>query len=187
MPTGGAVKLTIDSDKVGYVRLPNGGILTTVAGVIDTTYSGVGGAITYYVPKTSVVLIATVSGLSGNIVYNGASDLYVFDNFGLTSLVANETGYVNTANNTDQTSIIANKAVEVIATNNALTAKSIGDILYAAYIDNREDVVYDFSGGTNADDTAIEAYLNATYGIASILTIIDALNALGGTITYNSI
>lgn len=183
---GGTVKLTIDNDKTGDIKLPNGTRLTTTAGEIDTTNTGVGGAITYYIPKNSAMVQLINSGLTGAIIYNGISEFSMSES-SVTSLIANNTDYLDLNGSGSLANLVDGKAVTCTAVGCALTAKSIGDILYAAYIDNRENVVYDFSGGTNADDTAIEAYLNATYGIASILTIVDALNSIGGTITYNSI
>ena len=76
--TDGVVKLTIDSDKIGYVFLPDKTILTTTAGEIDTTYTGVGGSITYYVPKNNTLVEIQSSSVSGNLTYNGTSNFYCF-------------------------------------------------------------------------------------------------------------
>jgi hypothetical protein len=186
--TNGVVKLTIDSDKVGYIFLPNGTILTTNgSGVIDTTYTGVGGAITYYVPKTNEVVIAVTSGLSGDIIWNGdaSEQFYVGFNSELTGVTAlnQETGLVNVATCAALTKLIAPKATIITATNCALTAKSIGDILYAAYIANRANVDYDFSGGTNADEEEVADYYLANYG-ESYTIAIGVLDALGGEIQF---
>lgn len=195
MPNGGAVKLTIDADKVGYVRLPNGTILTTNgSGVIDTTYTGVGGAITYYVPKDSAAVISVTSGLSGDIIWNSdaSEQFYVGFNSSLTGVTAlnQETGLINTSTCAALTNLIAPKASNITATACALTAKSIGDILYAAYIDNRPNVDYDFSGGTNADDVDIWDYiLTLNPSLSGFDTLGDWLNASlrlnGGDISYN--
>jgi len=57
MPNNGAVKLTIDAGKIGYILLPNGQILTSNgAGVINATYTGATGSITYYVPKNTLLI-----------------------------------------------------------------------------------------------------------------------------------
>ena len=145
------MKLTIDNDKIGYIRLPNGVILQTVAGVINTIYTGVGGGVTYYVPKDATLVDISLSGVSGQSIYDGGLELKTIN-----------------------------------ASNCALTAKSIGDILYAAYADNRANVNYNFTGGTSAGATAINAYLTITYGVGITLVAVKAaLTGLGGTITNN--
>ena len=186
---GGAVKLKIDSDKTGYIKLPNGTLLTTVAGVINTTYTGVGGAITYYVPKVTALLEAQLSSIAGNVVYNGDNSiLKLGGNLLLLGITAyNVTGKITTSGSTAITNLIAPKASIIDALNCALTAKSIGDILYQAYVDNRADVVYYFSGGTNATSNEIDTYLTST-GIFpdGFDTLLGELETLGGNITYNS-
>lgn len=184
---GGAVKLTIDSDKTGYIKLPNGTLLTTVAGVIDTTYTGVGGAITYYVPKIIDLVEISASGISGdlNVTSNAAYDVYIgYNNF--TKGIKFINAYRITCLNSPILSVlIAKKAYRIIASTCALTAKSIGDILYQAYVDARMNVVYDFSGGTNANLTQIETYmLSAGYGVTAEDCIL-ALVADGGVLTIN--
>lgn len=134
MPTGGAVKLTIDSDKVGYVRLPNGGILTTVAGVIDEIYNGAEGNIVYYVPKNTSIVDVSNSDLAGNIVYDGSADLDC-NSTSVTSLTANRSSSIN-CSTTPITILEANNALNVIASSCPLTPKSIGDFLIASRINN---------------------------------------------------
>ena len=183
--TGGAVKLTIDAGKIGYVRLPNGGILTTTAGVINTTYTGVAGRITYYVPKilTTDVNISSASN-TGNLVYNGISGFISTNNDIYSISALNVTEYVSSDNNANLTSIIAPKAKIVEASNCALTAKSISDILYAAYDENRANVIYQFSGGTNAPYAAIDEHLDENYS-SDVDTIVNSLVANGGVIFLN--
>lgn len=185
MPIGGAVKLTIDNGKVGYVRLPNGGILTTVAGVIDTTYSGVGGAITFYSPKNSTLVDISGSDVHGAIIYNGASNFVYQISSEIESLTANNTDYVDVTGDSNLTELKANLVVTCLAVGCALTAKSIGDILYQAYIDNRENIVYDFSGGTNASETLIETYFDSEYGLVWSSVYNQLVTVNGGTITLN--
>lgn len=181
---GGAVKLTIDSDKTGYIKLPNGTLLTTVAGVINTTYTGVGGAITYYVPKITVVVVVSSSGLSGDIKSSKHSE-FSASQCNIKTATLNNCTTISIWNNTNLTSIIAGSAKILDAVGCALTAKSIGDILYHAYVDGREDVIYEFSGGTNANLTQIEAYmLSSGYGVTAEDCIL-ALVADGGVLTIN--
>lgn len=181
MPTGGAVKLAIDADKIGYVRLPNGGILTTTAGVINTTYTGVGGRITYYVPKNSSVDVSS-SGLSGEITYNGTQRISAIS-VPITKLTANLSTEIHSYSNSLLSVIEGEKAITVVANGCALTAKSIGDILYAAYVDNRANVNYVFTGVTNATYGAIDDYLVNTYPV-DIDTVVSVLDVTG-TIQFN--
>lgn len=193
---GGAVKLTIDSDKTGYIKLPNGTLLTTVAGVINTTYSGVGGAITYYVPKLGAIndLIVSESDLIGAIKYNGilTESHFKSNNTFISELILPSSLLITTNNCNYLSNITAPKVSELYASGCALTAKSIGDILYQAYVDARMNVVYDFSGGTNAsweEDPVLSIvdYLNNTYGSGMALIIVSALELNGGTILINNL
>ena len=183
MPTGGAVKLTIDSDKVGYVRLPNGGILTTVAGVIDTTYSGVGGNITYYLPKTNTDTNIDGSDIAGTLTRSSTA---LFSFVGCINIIGviSEHGLVfNCGGAASLDNLVAPKATTIFASGCALTAKSIGDILYAAYIDNRKNVVFDFSGVTNASYGDLENYWDNNPTWDSLSNVLTQLRSNGGVIT----
>jgi hypothetical protein len=183
---GGAVKLTIDAYKVGYVRLPNGTLLTTEADVIDTTYSGVGGAITYYAPKNSTGGVYLFnSALHGALVWTGI-DIISIDIDTVTSLTANNSD-VFTNGSVTLTNLIAPKAVQATCPFCALTDKSIGDILYAAYADNRLAINFNFSEGTNALQGAVNTYLQATYGVtyATVYALLVTTNL--GTILIDTV
>jgi len=65
----------------------------------------------------------------------------------------------------------------------SLTAKAIGEILYAAYLDDRQEVYFTFSGGTNANNEYIDFYLGFTYGV-TLDTVIARLDVTG-TIILN--
>lgn len=162
--------------------MPNGDILQTVAGVINTIYTGIAGGINYYVPKNTSVVNVSESGLTGDIVYNGLSEIHAIA-VPITKLTSNKSTIVQSYGNSALTVIEANKTVTLIASGCALTAKSIGDILYAAYADNRANVNFDFSGGTNAAYGAIDDYLINTYSV-DIDTVITALDVTG-TIQFN--
>jgi len=186
MPTGGSVKLTIDADKKGWVQLPNGVYLETVASVINTTYTGATGSITYYVPKNNNVITIVASGLTGSIIYSGDRALIIDSSTLITSLTANSAVYIQSQACTTLANVSANSAEVVNATNSAYTAKSIGDILYAAYVDGRANVNFNFSGGTNANASAVYSYLTSQYGIADPeVEIYDVLVDNGGTIQLN--
>jgi len=166
--------------------LPDGSILTTVAGVIDTTYTGFGGAITYYVPKVLTNQINTrQSGYVGTVTYNGTNAWSCGGAVLMTGCVAPNVTILEPNNSPNLTTLIAPKVVNLVASDCALTAKSIGDILYAAYVGNRANVNFNFSGGTNAVQSAVDAYLQATYSL-TFDTIGNGLIASGGTIILNS-
>lgn len=189
---GGAVKLSVDTDKTGYIKLPNGTLLTTVAGVINTTYSGIGGNITYYIHKNSVNYDISASDLAGNVTVNicqptvGISTLLSFGCGNITSLNIVNLRKALVYGSSSLSTLIMPHATDLIASSCALTAKSIGDIIYSAYVDNREDVIYDFSSGTNANQTAIAAYMLTTYGLDLSNVLEDLTSGLGGVITLNA-
>ena len=185
MPTGGAVKLTIDSNKYGWVEFPDGTMQVTLSGVINTTYTGATGEIKYFVPKnnTGGITISN-SSISGAIVYNGTNNVNASGNVLLTSIKAENSPELYVFGNTVMAYLIAGSASLVSASNCALTAKSIGDILFAAYVANRQNVNFNFSGGTNAASGVINTYLLATYGV-TFATVYAALDVTG-TILYNS-
>lgn len=187
LPTPRAYFLHIDSNKTGYIRFADSSIVTTTGGDATGTYAGVSGAITYYVPKTTTVSDISNTDIQGHINFNGDGYLYAKTCPLLQSIIAPNanTVWVTTAITSVLTSIIAPKATTVLASGCALTKKSCGDILYAAYIDDRADVEYDFSGGTSAVDTAISGYLTDTYGV-DLFTVETALELNGGDITYNT-
>ena len=161
MPTGGAVKLTIDADKIGYVRLPNGGILTTTAGVINTTYTGVGGRITYFVPKTNTDTNIDASDIAGTLTRNADAAFSFAGCMNILGLNSPNGLVFNCGGSTAFENLVAPKATTIYGAGCAFTAKSIGDIIYAAYVDNRLNVNFDFSGGTNAAYGAFVPPLNS--------------------------
>ena len=181
--TNGVVKLTIDSNKVGYIFLPNHTVLTTVARVIETTYTGVGGRITYYVSKNNQLTSVSNSELAGNIKASVSGTFYAVGCPLLTGVVADNAANLNLTNSVLLSSLVAPRAATIFAQGCRLDAKSIGDILYAAYIENKPDVMYYFSGGTNANEEGINDYLFDTYAVplATVIALLDVT----GTITLN--
>jgi hypothetical protein len=169
MPNAGSVKLTLDSNKVGYVVTPMGRLLKTTAGVINTTYSGKEGNILYVVPKTSSLVNLDGSSIKGSITYSGAKIL-------------------NCDNCTLLTSIVALSTKTVYADNGSLTAKAIGDLLYNAYTLNQMACEYTFVGGSNALQGAVNSYLIATYGGLTFATVNTRLvTTNGGTLLIDTV
>lgn len=180
------VHLYIDTNKTGYVKLPNNNILTTVSGEIDTAYNGISGDILFYVPKNTADVAIRNSGVTGNLTSHININGFDFENVGITSFYLPNQQSIYAPDCELLTTIIAPKAKVVVFINCALTAKSIGDILYYAYKENREDVNYNFSGGTNANQTAIAAYMLSTYGLVLNNVLGGLTSGLGGVIVLNA-
>lgn len=186
--TGATVKFEIDANKTGYIKLPNGTILTTVAGIINTTYTGVGGAITFYSPKSNtnevVVDGVPVHGTINTNIY----DLYIAGISQIVGVICSEnTMSIKNPGNINQAVLIAQKATVVDVTGCSIEAKYIGDVIYKAYSESRVNVNFKFGGGSNASmSSAVNPYFTATYGL-SVFDVIDALiYTYGGVVTYNA-
>jgi hypothetical protein len=169
MPTGGSVKLTVDSDKTGYVILPNGVLLTTVAGVINATYSGLEGNILYLVPNNADVISIANSGIEGGVIYDGSRILDCDGNIALVSIIADNTKVV-------------------YSTGSSLTAKAIGDILQNLYTLDVDGCEIAFDGGANALQGAVDTYLQATYSGLTYANVYALLvTANGGLISIDTV
>ena len=132
--------------------MPGNGYTYTLLEGIDTTILGGWWSVTYYVPKIASIVDIGNSDLSGAITYNGVNifECWSFNVGRLKSVIASSAIVIYCHGDTTLTNLVANNAVHIDATGSALTAKSIGDILYAAYVDNRLNVTFEFIGGTNA-------------------------------------
>lgn len=184
---GGSVKLTINSAKKGSIVLPNGELLNTVAGVINTTYVGKRGNLLYLVQKGQELELSN-SGVGGKLTYNGSAVLNAASCPLVTELNALLSPYVGVTGNTILTSLVAPVAVVVQASSCALTAKSIGDILKAAYTANRMSVAFNFSLGNNALEGAVDTYLQSTYSGLTYATVYTKLvTDNGGTILIDAV
>ena len=155
--------------KVGYecyVILPDGGIVESVDGYLVHDYDGIAGNVKLIVAKDGLVSISN-SKLIGK-------------------LVTETTGSVEMVNCQLITDFEANNSYNVNAQGASLSAKSIGDWLYAVSIDYEGYVGNgNFSLGTNANETAINAYLVATYNKTLVgLTQVGAPLA-NFTLTFN--
>lgn len=180
------IKLTVDSDKTGYIKLPNGTILITTAGAIDTTYSGVSGYVTRYVPKNNTGFISMVGSTTiGEVTYTGNKRIEFSVIAGITGFTSNTVDRVVGIGCTHLVNAVCPKSNYINLSSCALTAKSIGDILYSAYIDNRQNVYFNFSGGDNALQSDVDAYLLSKYGVsyATIYALLDVT----GTILIDTI
>lgn len=106
--SGDVYQLHIDTNKQGYIKLPDGTIVPTVSGRIGNvitpfTYTGVNGAVVLAVEKTSSLF--DISNESAGCGYRG----YMFTNF---------TGIVNGEMCVNILGVEANKASQVLFQNN---------------------------------------------------------------------
>lgn len=186
--TDGVIKLTIDSDKIGYIKLPNGSFLTTVAGVlVSAPYSGIGGNVIIYLPKNVTEASVYASGIAGKLTYNGIGKLTITGCDLVTSVTINNLTRADVYGNASLTEILAKKVVELFASNNALYEASMANILYQAYLDNRMAIAYDFRGGNNYLQSNVDAYLLDKYGISYATVYAKLVTANGGTILIDTV
>lgn len=184
--SGAAINVDVPTDKKAYVKFPNGSALLSTSGSISSTNTSYSGKIYFYIEKSSPTASVYETVLTGELNTNNPySNFYCSGIAGLTGISLKNCFGISAASCPLLTNVIAEKVITLDAHNCALTAQSIGDILYLAYIDNREDVVFDFSGGTNAAEGDVNIYIDSKYGV-EVSTYIDALVALGGSITLNS-
>jgi hypothetical protein len=141
------------------------------------------GSVTYFVPKNNTVAGISDSAISGEITTDIATKLYTHRCNNLTSITANNAITLGAVQCPLLTSIIAPKLAYCDVRICSLPSGALGEILYAAYLDDRQSVYFDFSGGTNANDTAIDSYLQATYSVtlAAVILRLDVT----GTIILN--
>lgn len=163
----GVVNLEVDTDKIGYIILPNKTVLATTTGVLESTNTGIAGILTYYIPKTTTKLEILGSEIVGSIIYNGASRL-------------------NCSGCVDLISVISNNNNAIDAYGSSLTAKAIGDILISAYDRNVLSCYYDFSGGVNAIKGDVSTYLLYYYGISYEDIETRLVTANGGTMLIDA-
>lgn len=149
--TAKKVYLRVDSDETCYVLLPDNTVLTSTAGIIDEVWEGIAGRVKLIIPKDTTLLSISKTGFYGS-QFSG--------HVGLVSKITT----VDFSAVLELTSFSAPYATVVDAPNCALTAKSIGDFLFAAAANNpTASGVANFSGGNNATDRAITDYMNDTY------------------------
>lgn len=154
--------------------MPNGNVLTTVAGVIDTTYNGYGGAITYYVPKNSQIDIAE-GNLAGSVAYNGIEQFNIATSL-ITSVIADNSIGVDCNGSSLLTNVSADSALILSARNCALTADSIAAILRNIVVNSYTNRTVLVNGGTNAD--------YSTWSVQAQSDLATILNDLSGTVSY---
>jgi hypothetical protein len=160
---GGVIKLTVDSDKTGYVVAPDKSVITSTSGVINTTWTGIAGNAKIITPKNTSFLDITGSGFIGELKSYFMSS-FVADNCdSLTgiSLFAQNAHYFDCHGSDSIKNIYAPMATVIYANDCSLTANSIGDFLFAAAQNNPAVAgIAKFSGGTNAGIVAVSQYMS---------------------------
>ena len=171
------VFLAVDSDKSCKVILPDGSILTSTEGTIDTTWTGAAGAVTLIKNKDTSVFDMTNSDYIGNLITTQSDLLQTTDCASLTSISAPNVIDIYAGGCTSLTSLSAPNATYIDAFGCDLTAVAIAALLAELVATGNEDGTLDISGGSTAD-----------YGIWSAQAQADAatLDSRGWTLTYNT-
>lgn len=186
---GGAIKLTVDTDKSAYIILPDESRINAVDGIIDTIWTGDPGIIDYFIEKGNTFIDLGYSGLTGDIVAIGDFEnltagifnfcfISSFDVNAFTNLISlelsnnqltsfNADTLVNLEDislSTNQlTTFNINQFINISAygiSANQLTPQAIGDNLLSIAINNPNEIGQaNFNGGTNASESAIDSYL----------------------------
>jgi len=194
-----------------YLTLPDGVVVPITAGIVsDTNWAGSAGNLKFCTIKGVNQINFTSCDFGGNIVtssiggvisindpanpslttkinkayFNSTSSITI-NTRGLLYLEAAKATTVTAYSNTLMESFYAPKATNLRVENCALTANSIGDFLIAASVNNPTAVgaSANFSGGTNANRAAINAYLiTKSTTLAAIELIIDPT----WTLTFNA-
>jgi hypothetical protein len=163
IPSSGKAYLEVNSDKTCFVVLPNGTLLTSTSGVINTT-SPTAGNVKLIIPKGEI----STKLDNGVDVFADFTGSYECNNLGsfsaassdLISIKVNNKTSVSVGGSVDLDVLECESATAIYATNCALTAKSIGDFLIAAYTNNpTASGTANFTGGTNADLEAVSVYM----------------------------
>jgi hypothetical protein len=191
--TDGAVNIEIDADKVCHYIGPDGEVVTSTDGKIETTWGGDPGNVILLIPKNSYVLhlcsagaIGTASDFSGDFVTNFAGLVQLSDCALLTSVNAPNAFEVICDGCAALTDVSALKANILDCSNCvSLTAQSIYDALDNAYKLAQGGIVdgdYDFSGATTG---IVTATISQRHGISynDIITYLSGTS--NWTLAYN--
>lgn len=145
------VYLEVDADKTCYVVLPDGSVLTSTTGIINTTWAGAAGAVTLIVPKDTVAFGMNATGFIG-ILTTELTSITAQDNTLITGINAPNATFIDCSLSTSLASISAPNATHIDASGCALTAVAIAAQLAATIVNiaDLSTIIFDFSGGTNA-------------------------------------
>lgn len=177
------VYVEVDLDKKAYVILPDGSVLTSTSGIINTTWIGVAGSITLIKPKVTSKFSISESAFIGDLETKSAY-LNCDSCRSLTSISAPKATTLFGSNCISLTSISAQKATTLFGNNCiSLTTSSIYSILdnaYSLFLKGELNGILNFSGTTSVIDVS---KISPIHGISynSIIT-----SMVGWTITVNA-
>jgi hypothetical protein len=191
--TDGAVNIEIDADKVCHYIGPDGEVVTSTDGKIETTWGGDPGKVILLIPKNSYVLhlgsagaIGTASDFSGDFVTNFAGLVQLADCALLTSVNAPNTSELICAGCAALTDVSALKANILDCSNCvSLAEQSIYDALDNAYKLAQGGMIegdYDFSGATTG---IVTSTISQMHGISYNDIITYLSGAPNWVIQYN--
>jgi len=180
------IYLKVDTDKFCHVILPNGDVLESTAGVIDSDWQGVEGSIVLIVQKNTELFnidelgVGTFALIANSLTINLTAEIIVRGSQGidnlralhatkinasnclLRSVSATNVNYLELFNSPQLNDFYSPYATYVNGSNSAITAKSIGDFLIAASVNNpTANGEADFSGVTNALFANIALYMHS--------------------------
>ena len=171
------VYLEVDADKTCYVVLPDGSVLTSTTGIINTTWAGAAGAVTLIVQKNTTNLSMDASDFIGilsiNLVSIGAP--YCTK---LTGTSAPNATIIDASDCTSLTTLSAPNATAIYASGCALTDVSIAALFAELVATGNEDGTLDISGGTSAVYTSWSGQAHSDK---------EALETRGWTLTYTDL
>ncbi len=154
--TGGVLKLIVDSNKIGYIECPDGSIIATTSGVIDTTWSGSAGKVKYYIPIVSTIQYEEVTGLFINSGEVSTQNVYIEVDSDKLAYALMPNGDIHTA--------VAGKidfdydgvagAVKLYVPNNTVMFSLYSSKFYGAMVFNVNNIALLSIGGQNLFSTA---------------------------------
>lgn len=181
------VYLEVDSDKTCKVVLPDNTVLTSTAGVINTTWAGAAGAVTLIAQKDRTKLnlgdyedtSEIFADFSGILTDNYSN---IFSSSGcslLTGVSANKATDIDVSYCSLLVAISAPISPIINASESAITAASIALQVRSAILNitDLSSINYIYSGGTNASYATLSAQAQSD---------IQAIITAGGTVTYNA-
>jgi hypothetical protein len=159
------VYLEVDSIQSCYVVLPDGSVLSSTAGVINYDWRGSAGRVKLIVPKSTSILRLSGGKFTGALLSNGTYNTdftYQGTSNGIESISLPNASYiVNVQNDNSLKDVYCPKAIKLFAAGSSLTAKSIGDFLFAAAANNpTASGVANFTGGNNAYIAEVAVYMS---------------------------
>ena len=172
----GKISIQVDFDKTAYCKLPNGTILTSTGGAIDSAWTGVEGSVVIAVPKDNAALFMGV-------------DLGTPSDF-IGTLQTNLSGVVNIAGCQTISSLIADSSTDLGmsgCTSLIILSAEISPSIYALSCPNLSAQSI-YNALDNAYTLALDVVTGGTLDFGGTTTAIDLSNTSSiHSLTYDSI